>query len=79
MAALASGPGSGRLRLELTTAWNVNAAYEHFWNPRWRTSLYGGYARSTYGARPMRSCALPNGIGTGPGGAQRHSHGRVRQ
>ncbi len=25
--------------LELTTAWNVNAAYEHFWNPRWRTSL----------------------------------------
>ena len=33
--------------LELTTAWNVNAAYEHFWNPRWRTSLYGGYARGS--------------------------------
>ena len=32
--------------LQLTTAWNVNAAYEHFWNPRWRTSLYGGYAVS---------------------------------
>ena len=30
--------------LELTTAWGVNAAYEHFWSPRWRTSLYGGYA-----------------------------------
>ena len=30
--------------LELTSAWNVNAAYEHFWSPRWRTSLYGGYA-----------------------------------
>jgi hypothetical protein len=35
--------------LELTTAWNVNAAYEHFWNPRWRTSLYGGYAQVSYG------------------------------
>lgn len=36
--------------LELTTAWNVNAAYEHFWNPRWRTSLYGGYAAVSYGS-----------------------------
>ena len=35
--------------MELTTAWNVNAAYEHFWNPRWRTSLYGGYAQVRYG------------------------------
>src|SRR6478609_302706 len=35
--------------LELTTAWNVNAAFEHFWSPRWRTSLYGGYAAVTYG------------------------------
>jgi Porin subfamily len=35
--------------LELTTAWNINAAYEHFWNPRWRTSLYGGYAQVSYG------------------------------
>ena len=35
---------------ELTTAWNVNAAYEHFWNPRWRTSLYGGYAQVSYGS-----------------------------
>ena len=37
--------------LQLTTAWNVNAAYEHFWNPRWRTSLYGGYAQVSYGAQ----------------------------
>jgi hypothetical protein len=34
--------------LNLTTAWNLNAAYEHFWNPRWRTSMYGGYAAVTY-------------------------------
>jgi hypothetical protein len=36
--------------VELTTAWNVNAAYEHFWSPRWRTSLYGGYAAVSYGS-----------------------------
>ena len=34
--ALATGNASD---LSLTTAWNVNAAYEHFWNARWRTSL----------------------------------------
>ena len=32
----------------MTNAWSVNAGYEHFWNPRWRTSLYGGYTRVWY-------------------------------
>jgi hypothetical protein len=41
-------PGDPTADLQLTTAWNVNAAYEHFWNPRWRTSLYGGYAAISY-------------------------------
>ena len=27
---------------ELTTVWSANAAYEHRWNPQWRTSIYGG-------------------------------------
>ncbi len=45
----ATGTGTGApTGLELTTAWGVNAAYEHFWNPRWRTSLYGGYAAVNY-------------------------------
>jgi hypothetical protein len=34
--------------LQLTKAWKVNAAYEHFWSPAWRTSLYGGYAAISY-------------------------------
>jgi hypothetical protein len=56
--------GGNATDLELTTAWSVNAAYEHFWNPRWRTSLYGGYAAVSYGD-------VANSIlcGTGPGGA----------
>jgi hypothetical protein len=35
-------------QIHLTNAWSVNAGYEHFWNPRWRTSLYGGYTRIWY-------------------------------
>ena len=34
--------------IQLTNAWSVNAGYEHIWNPRWRTSLYGGYTRVWY-------------------------------
>jgi hypothetical protein len=40
--------GNTATDLSLTTAWNVNAAYEHFWDPRWRTSLYGGFAAVGY-------------------------------
>ena len=29
--------------MDLTTTWGVNAAYEHFWNKRWQTSIYGAY------------------------------------
>ena len=40
--------GTAQAQIELTNAWSVNAGYEHFWNPRWRTSLYGGYTRVWY-------------------------------
>jgi hypothetical protein len=28
--------------VELTTVWSFNGAYEHRWNPQWRTSIHGG-------------------------------------
>ncbi|MBI2712849.1 MAG: porin [Rhizobiales bacterium] len=34
--------------VQLTEAWGVNAAYEHFWNPRWKTSIYGSYLSVNY-------------------------------
>jgi hypothetical protein len=40
--------GPAGTSVELTTAWSVNAAYEHFWNKHWQTSLYGGYLKTTY-------------------------------
>jgi hypothetical protein len=36
--------------LELTTAWGVAAAYEHFWTPSLRTSIHGDYVRVQYSA-----------------------------
>ena len=40
--------GAAKTPIELTRAWSVTAGYEHFWNPYWRTSLYGGYTRVWY-------------------------------
>ncbi len=48
--AIASGVNAAT-GLNLTTAWNINAAYEHFWNPRWKTSVYGGYGAVSYGGQ----------------------------
>jgi hypothetical protein len=54
--------------LQLTTGWGVNAAYEHFWNPRWRTSLYGGYAAVSYNTQANAMlCSLTSGNGSGAG------------
>jgi hypothetical protein len=36
--------------VQLTAVWSANAFYQHFWNPRWRTSLYGGYVEVDYNA-----------------------------
>jgi hypothetical protein len=36
--------------IELTTAWGVNAAYEHFWSKSWQTSVYGAYIATSYNA-----------------------------
>jgi hypothetical protein len=51
--------------LNLTTAWNVNASYEHFWNPRWRTSLYGGYAEVKYNEQANAILCTLQGDGAG--------------
>jgi hypothetical protein len=38
----------GASDLELTTTWAVNAAYTHFWNPAWKTTLWGSYYQQSY-------------------------------
>jgi Porin subfamily len=36
--------------ISLSNAWEVSAFYEHYWNPAWRTSLFGNYSAISYGA-----------------------------
>lgn len=40
-------PGDDK-QIHLTTAWSVNAGFEHIWNRHWQTSLYGGYTKVSY-------------------------------
>jgi len=61
--------GVNNTDLELTTSWSVNAAYEHFWNPRWRTSLYGGYAAVSFGSSANAMLCGMQGFGAVGGGA----------
>jgi hypothetical protein len=43
----AASPGTG---INLSNAWEVSAFYEHYWNPAWRTSVFGNYSAIGYGA-----------------------------
>jgi Porin subfamily len=51
--------------IQLTTAWGLNASYEHFWNPRWRTSLYGGYTSVSYNGQANAILCVLQGSGNG--------------
>jgi len=61
---VAAGTATG---VELTKTWGFNAAYEHFWNQQWKTSVYGGYAAVRYGDRANNMLCGPiaGGLATG--------------
>jgi hypothetical protein len=44
------GTAATNTNISLSDAWEVSAFYEHYWNPQWRTSLFGNYSAITYGA-----------------------------
>jgi hypothetical protein len=56
--------------IQLTSTWGVNAAYEHHWNQKWQTSIYGAYTATTYNAVAnatlcaMEGAAQPSLAGT---------------
>jgi hypothetical protein len=56
------GPGT---QIELTRVWSALAAYEHIWNPKWRTAWGGGYVNVDYNgaATNIINARLP---GVGP-------------
>lgn len=55
-----------RSQIFLTNAFSFNAGYEHRWNMRWKTSVYGGYTKIWYDddAKNLANQHLP----TPPGG-----------
>jgi len=53
--------------LQLTTGWGVNAAYEHFWNNHWRTSVHGGYLSVSYNSLGNAMLCGAEGQATGGG------------
>jgi hypothetical protein len=48
--------------ISLSTAWDISAYFEHYWNPNWRTSLYGNYSTINYGSG---GTALLNALSAG--------------
>jgi hypothetical protein len=37
-------------QIQQSDTWEVSAFYEHYWNPAWRTSVFGNYSHISYGA-----------------------------
>ncbi|MEW6642929.1 MAG: porin [Pseudomonadota bacterium] len=59
------GNGTG---IQKSDAWQAAAFYEHYWNPAWRTSLFGSYSRITYGSTgDALLLAAANGAGLSTG------------
>jgi hypothetical protein len=54
--------------VQLTRAWSINAAYQHIWNAKWRTSVFGGYVKIDYNgtATDIINSHLPGAAGTRP-------------
>ena len=45
---IADGVFGTGTEIELTRVWSALAAYEHIWNPKWRTAIGGGYVNVDY-------------------------------
>ena len=48
LAWIADGVFTTGTQIELTKVWSALAAYEHIWNPKWRTAVVGGYVNVDY-------------------------------
>jgi hypothetical protein len=60
-------PGANTTTCNLTTAWGLNAAYEHHWSPAWQTSIFGGYDAVSYNGQANAMLCSAAGFGSGSG------------
>jgi hypothetical protein len=56
--------GSG---IERTTVWGINGFFQHFWNPRWRSSIYGGRVETDYNSNAKTMYCTAGGLGVTAG------------
>ncbi|MGM4990403.1 porin [Tardiphaga sp. 841_E9_N1_2] len=61
-----------------SSAWEVSAFYEHYWNPAWRTSLFGNYSHISYGSGNDLMMAAFTGVSTGGPGFNSSSAAAAR-
>jgi len=65
--AAAAGATKTGTSCNLTTAWTINASYEHYWAPQWHQSFVGAYEQVNYNSQANSVlCAF---YGTGAVGA----------
>jgi hypothetical protein len=67
--ATTAATGAGGTSAELTKGFGFNASYEHFWNPAWRTSAYGGYFEVKYNTLANALLCVAEGLGNGNTGS----------
>jgi hypothetical protein len=65
LAWITDGVFANGTQIELTKVWSALVGYEHIWNPKWRTSIGGGYVNVDYNgtATNLINSQLP---GAGP-------------
>jgi hypothetical protein len=60
---------AGATGCEMTTAWLLNAGYDHYWTPQWHQSLSGTYMHVSYDALANNMLCASEGFGAGAGSA----------
>jgi hypothetical protein len=61
--------GANTTGCNLTTAWSVNASYEHFWTPSVHQSFVGAYLSTTYDSQANAILCSLGGNGNGAFGS----------
>jgi Porin subfamily len=60
---ISDGVFANGTEVELTRAWSINAAYQHIWNPKWRTSVFGGYVNIDYNSNATAQICVGQAAG----------------
>jgi hypothetical protein len=63
------GPVVNGTGCNLTTGWQVNASYEHYWTPQFHESFFGGIMDIRYNSQANDILCLAEGAGTFTGAA----------